>query len=606
MTDLKKCEIVYQISKITVTASFSTSEILSDKFNIDVTDVVKDLFTLSDNIARIKNQFLIPHSPDYNKGQIDALLAEGKVVTYIAKSIGRSRKAIYNYINRSGFLNIPLKLKIIGRPSKFTCKEIRRIIRKTSKSVLSAGDIRDELDLNSSVRTIQRSLKACPYIERRKLKSKPFLSSTGSHGVARGKFEEEQKGDKYRIFYKNMKIGSQYFFVSNKDHVTTNSLDFIPFNDLFISTHSNSTSMGEHYIFVKSKLIERPTVNKSKMLFWVTFSDNTMIELNKNSPYSKIYDISIQSSNNSVVNIVNNELNFINPGKSNIVINIYTKRICEFSNSLYKKFSSLKTISPNKNRKTKFQLKNDQSPSINLNENQKKFSILIFQNNSHIYLINENVGSVDLDSPKELIFSVKSWNRNFDQVDIEKSFSGQNVLTNMISSQKNNKINQEVSFVKSNMGRIVIYSLVCIFLLVSCVFSIYIILLIIHHCKKIKLNRFFIFKNCETPQYNKHDNYFNSTKRYNKSFLTNSINLPNIKSSYPHVPSQSAHTVKYSNYKCKPNTTDSGFSTNQNVSQKETIRKMNRWIKKNYFIENTNFSHYPSIDFNTQYDVYNK
>ncbi|OAF70828.1 hypothetical protein A3Q56_01437 [Intoshia linei] len=75
---------------------------------------------------------------DYDKGQIDALLVEGKVVTYIAKFIRRSRKATYNYINRSGSLNTAAKIKITSRPSKLTCKERRRIIRKASKSVLSA------------------------------------------------------------------------------------------------------------------------------------------------------------------------------------------------------------------------------------------------------------------------------------------------------------------------------------------------------------------------------------------------------------------------------------------------------------------------------------
>ncbi|OAF66124.1 hypothetical protein A3Q56_06162 [Intoshia linei] len=66
-------------------------------------------------------------------------------------AIGRSREALlYKYINRSGSLNTPAKIKITGRPSKLTCKERRRIIRKASKFVLSARDIRDELDLNSS------------------------------------------------------------------------------------------------------------------------------------------------------------------------------------------------------------------------------------------------------------------------------------------------------------------------------------------------------------------------------------------------------------------------------------------------------------------------
>ncbi|OAF65963.1 hypothetical protein A3Q56_06352 [Intoshia linei] len=48
----------------------------------------------------------------YEKGQIDALLIEGKVVIYIAKSIGRSRRAIYKYIDRSGSLNTQQKLKL--------------------------------------------------------------------------------------------------------------------------------------------------------------------------------------------------------------------------------------------------------------------------------------------------------------------------------------------------------------------------------------------------------------------------------------------------------------------------------------------------------------
>ncbi|OAF70844.1 hypothetical protein A3Q56_01426 [Intoshia linei] len=73
---------------------------------------------------------------DYEKGQIDDILVEGKVVTYIAESIGRSRKAIYNYVNRSGSLNTAAKIKITGRPSKLTCKERKTIIRKASNSVL--------------------------------------------------------------------------------------------------------------------------------------------------------------------------------------------------------------------------------------------------------------------------------------------------------------------------------------------------------------------------------------------------------------------------------------------------------------------------------------
>ena len=111
---------------------------------------------------------------------------KGMKISEIAENLNRSRKVIYNLLkdpknygtNRNG-----------GRPRMISERQKRIILREASNSHLTARKIAEKVGISTNVRNVQRVLKQCEHIKRKKLKRKPPL--TTKHKQARMKFAED-------------------------------------------------------------------------------------------------------------------------------------------------------------------------------------------------------------------------------------------------------------------------------------------------------------------------------------------------------------------------------------------------------------------------------
>ena len=108
---------------------------------------------------------------EYERGYINAAREDEKSFAEIAKYLGRSEAGVRQFFNRREYK------KRSGRPPKLTPREQRRIVRLITDSTKSARDVRDECQLDVSVRTINRIVSKVPYLKRRKLKKAPKMSS---------------------------------------------------------------------------------------------------------------------------------------------------------------------------------------------------------------------------------------------------------------------------------------------------------------------------------------------------------------------------------------------------------------------------------------------
>lgn len=121
---------------------------------------------------------------DYEKGQIDARLANGDSYSKIGKALNRSKAAISAYVNdKTG------QTKSTGRPRKLNKKQEDQIVKKASNSFKSLSKIKRRLKLKVSRVTVWRTIKRSKFIVRRKLKKAPKL--TNDHKLRRLNFARE-------------------------------------------------------------------------------------------------------------------------------------------------------------------------------------------------------------------------------------------------------------------------------------------------------------------------------------------------------------------------------------------------------------------------------
>ena len=92
----------------------------------------------------------------------------------IAKKIKRSLNVVNNYVKLGD--NYGLKTHH-GRKSKIIGTLKKRVINLATQKLMSANEIKQELALPQSKRTIQRVLSNCPSLVYKKFKTKPHLTS---------------------------------------------------------------------------------------------------------------------------------------------------------------------------------------------------------------------------------------------------------------------------------------------------------------------------------------------------------------------------------------------------------------------------------------------
>lgn len=118
--------------------------------------------------------------------QIDLLLEMKWSFRQIAKKISRSHHVIENYVQKRENYG----KKYVGRTSSATSpRDRRRILKESSNSAQSAKQLKEKLDVNCSVRTIQRIRQQAPHLKRKKMLRKPALKD--HHKKARMSFAEK-------------------------------------------------------------------------------------------------------------------------------------------------------------------------------------------------------------------------------------------------------------------------------------------------------------------------------------------------------------------------------------------------------------------------------
>ena len=100
---------------------------------------------------------------------IDSAREAGETYKLIAKDLGRSEAEVKLVSSRKEHR------KRSGRTPKLTMRDRRHLLRKISNSNKSTRDIKNECDLDVSIRTINRIISGTPHIKRLKLKKAPQL-----------------------------------------------------------------------------------------------------------------------------------------------------------------------------------------------------------------------------------------------------------------------------------------------------------------------------------------------------------------------------------------------------------------------------------------------
>lgn len=154
---------------------------------------------------------------EFEKGRITSLKESGLSNRKIAIKVRRSLNVVNNYVKKKK--NYGIK-KSSGRPSVFTERDKRRIIRIASNSALTARQIATEAGVATNVRNVQRLLQREPPLKRMKLKRKPPLKK--AHILARLEYARNHvhwnKEWKDIVFYDEKKFnldgpdGFRYYF----------------------------------------------------------------------------------------------------------------------------------------------------------------------------------------------------------------------------------------------------------------------------------------------------------------------------------------------------------------------------------------------------------
>lgn len=120
------------------------------------------------------------------KGKIEALASQNVSMAEMERQTGRSRKVISKYLQNPELYGA---IKHLGRPKKLSTRVRRKIFVKASNQTTSAKQIKDELKLDVSPRTVNRVLNSSELLQYKKMQSKPPLNQ--AHKTAREKFAKE-------------------------------------------------------------------------------------------------------------------------------------------------------------------------------------------------------------------------------------------------------------------------------------------------------------------------------------------------------------------------------------------------------------------------------
>lgn len=110
---------------------------------------------------------------DFEKGQIVAFRQCGLSGREISKRIKRSKTVVYNFLKNPEMYGMK---KRTGRPEILTRREKRRIVRRACEKKETANEIRQNLSLPCSTRTVQNVLSKHPQVSYGKLVSRPPLT----------------------------------------------------------------------------------------------------------------------------------------------------------------------------------------------------------------------------------------------------------------------------------------------------------------------------------------------------------------------------------------------------------------------------------------------
>ena len=111
----------------------------------------------------------------FEKGKLIAYKNSGLTGREIALKLNRSKTVIYNFLKNPGNYG---KRKHPGRPSSVSSRDKRRIISRACSKKQTSTEIKRELDLNYSARTVRRVLQNAKQVRYGKLKSRPPLTKT--------------------------------------------------------------------------------------------------------------------------------------------------------------------------------------------------------------------------------------------------------------------------------------------------------------------------------------------------------------------------------------------------------------------------------------------
>jgi transposase len=124
------------------------------------------------------------------RGKIDALKAEGYSNREVANKIKRSPKVVNNYLKLGEKYGLK---RHRGRKSSVTPLIKKRIIHLACQELMSSGQIKAELRLDQTARTVRNILSRSPTVIYKKFKSKPKL--TDAHKKARLEFAKKSIKD---------------------------------------------------------------------------------------------------------------------------------------------------------------------------------------------------------------------------------------------------------------------------------------------------------------------------------------------------------------------------------------------------------------------------